>query len=65
MNKVALIIGGGNGIGRATFMPDVAQAVSRLPELILGYRKPPVLTSSLDFRHLISGLLALVSLNLT
>jgi hypothetical protein len=52
--------------GHATSMPDATQAVSRLPpELILGYRKPPVLTSSLDFRHLISGSLPLVSLNLT
>ena len=52
--------------GHATSMPDAARAVSRLPhKLILGYRKPPVLTSSLYFRHLTSGLLALVSLTLT
>ena len=33
------------------------------PELIPEYHKPPVLTSSLTFRHLISGSLALASLN--
>ena len=35
------------------------------PELILECSKPPVLTSSIRFRHLISGSLSLVSLNLT
>ena len=33
--------------------------------LILEFGKPPVLTSSFSFRHLIDGSLALVSLNLT
>ena len=33
--------------------------------LILEFSKPPVLTSSFSFRHLINGSLALVSLNLT
>ena len=35
------------------------------PGLIPEYHKPPVLTSSLSFRHLISGSLALASLNHT
>jgi len=35
------------------------------PGLILELSKPPVLTSSITFRHLISSSLALVSLNLT
>jgi hypothetical protein len=35
------------------------------PGLILEWCTPPVSTSSLSFRHLISGSLALVSLNLT
>jgi len=51
---------------RATFMPDVAQTVNRFP-LSLSWRmvRPPVLTSSNSFRHLISSSLALASLNLT
>ena len=35
------------------------------PELILMFSKPPVLTSSFTFRHLISGSLLLISLILT
>src|SRR4030042_2727725 len=50
----------------ATFMPDAAQAVNRFsPGLILEWCTPPVSTSSFCFRHLISGSLTLVSLNLT
>ena len=50
----------------ATFMPDAAQAVTRLLlDLSWSPVSPPVLTSSFSFRHLISGSLALVSLNLT
>jgi hypothetical protein len=50
----------------ATLMPDATQAVSRLPlDFSWGSARPPVLTSPFSFRHLISGSLALVSLNLT
>ncbi len=50
----------------AIFMPDAAQAVSRYPpELILVSTTPPVLTSSLTFRHLIGSSLSLISLILT
>src|ERR1035437_1942916 len=51
---------------RATFMPDVDQAVNRFPlDLSWSPVCPPVLTSSFSFRHLISSSLALASLNLT
>src|ERR1035437_4114808 len=50
----------------ATFMPDAAQAVNRsLLDLSWSPVSPPVLTSSISFRHLISSSLALASLNLT
>jgi len=49
--------------GHATFMPDAARPVSRLlPCLSRDQHRTPVLTSTLLFRHLISGLLALISL---
>ncbi len=49
--------------GHATFMPDAARPVSRLPPcLSRDQHRTPVLTSTLLFRHLISGLLALISL---
>jgi len=51
---------------RAIFMPDAAQAVNRFSlGLFLESNKPPVLTSSFSFRHLIDGSLALASLILT
>jgi hypothetical protein len=50
----------------ATFMPDATQAVSRFP---LGPSRvndsPPVSTSPLRFRHVLSGSLAFVFLTLT
>jgi len=50
----------------ATFMPDAAQAVSRLPlDSSWKFERPPVLTPSSCFRHLISGSLTLASLILT
>jgi hypothetical protein len=50
----------------ATFMPDATQAVSKFPPgFIPESSYPPVLASSLVFRHLIIGSLLLVSLNLT
>ena len=50
----------------ATCMPDATQTVSRFPlDLSWSSERPPVLTSPFCFRHLISGSLPLVSLNLT
>src|SRR6266542_1865259 len=52
--------------GHAAFMPDAAWAVSRsLPDFSRINDSPPVLTSSLRFRHVFSGSLALVSVALT
>ena len=49
--------------GHATFMPDAARPVHRLPPcLSRGQPRFPVSASPLLFRHLISGLLALISL---
>ncbi len=49
-----------------TCMPDVTQTVNRFPlDLSWSSERPPVLTSSNSFRHLISGSLPLISLNLT
>ena len=50
----------------ATFMPDATQAVNRFPlDLSWNIERTPVLTSSLTFRHLNSGLLTLGSLTHT
>ena len=54
------------GPGHATFMPDAAWPVNRfLPGFSWANNSLPVLTSSLPFRHVISGSLPLVSLTLT
>ena len=46
----------------ATFMPDAIWAVNRSPpDLSRSNEAPPVSTSSISFRHLISGSLTLVS----
>src|SRR5512135_1853132 len=51
--------------GPATFMPDATQAVNRFPlDLSWDIVGTPVLTPSITFRHLISGLLTLGSLTL-
>jgi len=51
---------------RTTFMPGAAQAVNRLPlDSSWKLERPPVLTPSSCFRHLISGSLTLTSLILT
>ncbi|MGD0237507.1 MAG: hypothetical protein ABSC55_23630, partial [Syntrophorhabdales bacterium] len=50
----------------ATCMPDATQTVSRFPLGSSGEsERPPVSTSSNSFRHLISGSLSFVSLDLT
>jgi hypothetical protein len=51
---------------RATSIPDAVWAEIRSPpRLVPGQRNPPVSTSSIHFRHVISGSLSLVSLGHT